>query len=184
MASLPLHRRLVLHTALEPRRARAAQHDVEAIGEAVELHGVVAVERGDELADRGLARHRAQDRALRYQRITLEIHLRDQPLRPAVARNRIVNVRGAPVVDAVAPWIGAGLDRTVHVMAVAVGQYAAAAAEVGIDRRDVRVVPVPVAAAGIRLPHLDQRVLHRPAEFVPYVAVDDDALADRKATVR
>src|SRR4029079_695100 len=139
MASLPLHRRLALHAALEPRRARAAQHDVEAVREAVELYGIVAVEHGDELADRGLARYRAQDRALRNQRIALEVHLRDQPLRPAVARDRIVNVRGSPVVDAVAPRVRAGLDRAVHVVTVAVRQHAAAAAEVRVDRRDVRV---------------------------------------------
>ena len=97
------------------------------------------------------------------QRIALEIHLRDEPLRPAVARDRVVDVRGTPVVDAVAPRVGAGLDGAEEVVAVRVGQRAAAAAEIRIDRRDVPVLLVPVAAAGVRLPDLDQRVAHRPA---------------------
>ena len=74
---------------------------------------------------------------VRDQRIALEVHLRDEPLHPAGARDRIVDVRGPPVVDAVAPRIGPGLDRPVDVVAVAVGEHAAAAAEVRIDRRDV-----------------------------------------------
>ena len=117
------------------------------------------------------------------QRVALEVHLRDQPLHPALARDRVVDVRRAPVVDAVAPRVGAGLDGAKRVVAVVVGQHPAAAAEVRVERADVLVLLVPVAAAGVALPDLDQRVRDRPAELVLDIAVDDDALADRHAAL-
>ena len=122
----------------------------------------------------------AHDRAAGDQRVTLEVHLRDEPLHPAIARDRVVDVRGAPVVDAVAPGIRAGLDRAVGVVAVLVGQHAAAAAEVRVERADVLVLLVAIAPARVGLPHLDQRILHRPAELVAHMAVHDDALAHRQ----
>ncbi len=64
------------------------------------------------------------------------------------------------------------------VVAGVVGQRAAAAAEIRIDRRQIGVLLVPVAAAGIGLPELDQRVRHAAAGLVEHAAVDDDALAD------
>ena len=152
-----------LYGVLEQRRARAAQHDVEPVGQQSSWHERVAVERRDQPLDRRLVVDRVQDRARRDQRIAFEVHLRDEPLHPARARDRIVDVRRAPVVDAVAPRVGARLDRAVEVVAVVVGQRAAAAAEIRVDRRDVAVLLVPVAAAGVRLPHLDQRIGHGPA---------------------
>ena len=125
-----------------------------------------------------------EDRATGDQRVAFEVHLRDQPLHPAVARDRIVDVRRSPVVDAVAPGVGAGADRAVGVVAVLVGQHAAAAAEVRVERADVLVLLVAIAAAGIGLPDLDQRVLHRTVELVAHEAVHDDALADRQAVLR
>jgi hypothetical protein len=40
-----------------------------------------------------------------------------------------------------------------------------------------------IAAAGIGLPDLDQRVRHAAAVFVEHMAVHDDALAERLALV-
>ena len=168
-----------LHVVLEQRRALAAQDDVEAVGAAVELDEGADVLQRDQAADLLLARRDAEDRAAADQRVALEVHLRDEPLHPAVAGDRVVDVRRPPVVDAVAPRVRAGLDRAVRVVAVLVGEHAAAAAEVRVERADVLVLLVPVAAAGVALPDLDQRVLQRPAELVVHVAVDDDALADR-----
>jgi hypothetical protein len=42
---------------------------------------------------------------------------------------------------------------------------------------------VDIAAAGIGLPQLDQRVGHAAAVFIEHVAVHDDAFADRFALV-
>ena len=90
---------------------------------------------------------------------------------------------GRQELTRVAPRIGAGLDGAEGVVAVLVGQRPAAAAEVRIDRGEIGVVAVPVAAAGIGLPDLDQRVRHRPAVLVQHVAVHDDAFADRLAVL-
>ena len=78
---------------------------------------------------------------------------------------------------------GPGLMVAKRVVAVGVGQHAATAAEVGVEGADVLVLLVSVAAAGVGLPDLDQRVFQRPAELIVHVAVDDDPLADRHAAL-
>ena len=83
----------------------------------------------------------------------------------------------------VAPWVRAGLDRDEAVAALVVGEAAAGAGEVRVERRGVLVDLVPVAAGRVRLPDLDQRVAHRPAVLVEHAAGDDDPLAERLALV-
>ena len=61
--------------------------------------------------------------------------------------------------------------------------HAAGAGEVGIERRGVLVDGVDVAAGGVALPDLDQRVGHGPSVLVEHAALDDDALAQRLAGV-
>ena len=53
----------------------------------------------------------------------------------------------------------------------------------GIERRVVTVDAMRVAAGGVRLPELDERVAHGAAVFVDHAPLDDDALADRSAAV-
>ena len=67
--------------------------------------------------------------------------------------------------------------------AFGIGLRAAGAGEIRIKRRGMLIDDVDVAAAGIGLPHLDQRIRHAAAVFVEHVAVDDDALAERLALV-
>src|SRR5690606_36210924 len=66
---------------------------------------------------------------------------------------------------------------------VLVGQRAATAAEIGIERREVAFALVAIAAAGVGLPDFDQRVGHRAGVFVEHLTVDDDALTDGVAAV-
>ncbi|MNO75018.1 hypothetical protein D3C76_660420 [compost metagenome] len=94
-----------------------------------------------------------------------------------------MDVRRAPVIRAVAPWVRAGLDGAEAVVAVAVGQATANATEVRVQRGQVAVVLVPVAAAGVGLPHFYQGVGHRFAVLVDNPAGNDDALTDWQATV-
>ena len=96
------------------------------------------------------------------QRIAGEIHLRHEPRRERRPEQRKMDVRRPPRVVVVAPRILAGLDRDEAVAALGVGQRAAAAGEIGIDRRVVVVARVRIAAGGVGLPDLDQRV-RRPA---------------------
>ena len=95
-----------------------------------------------------------------------------------------MDMRGSPVVDAVAPWIRTGFDRPVDVVAVAIRQGAPAAAKIRIDRRNVVVVAMTVAAACVGLPHFDQRIRHAASELVEHMPVDDDPFADRQAALR
>ena len=66
-------------------------------------------------------------------------------------------------------------------MALGIGLRAAGAGEIRIERRGMLVDDVDVAAAGIGLPELDQRVRDAAAVFIEHTAVHDDALAERLA---
>src|SRR5213076_2704310 len=79
------------------------------------------------------------------------------------------------------PRIGAGLDRDEFVAAIGIGGGAASTGEIRIERCWMLVALVVVAAAGVGLPDLDERVGHRPAVFVEHAPVHDDALAERLA---
>src|SRR3977135_781989 len=92
-----------------------------------------------------------------------------------------MDVGRPPAVDAVAKRVCAGLDRAKEVIAALIGQQPAAATEVRVDRRDIGVVAMAIAPAGIGLPDFDQRVGYRLAVAVEDVAVDDGLLANRFA---
>ena len=83
----------------------------------------------------------------------------------------------------ITPGVGAGLDGDEAVIAFRVGLRAAGAGEIRIERRGMLVDGVDVAAAGIGLPQLDQRVRHAAAVFIKHMAVHDDAFAERLALV-
>ena len=82
-------------------------------------------------------------------------------LRERAAEEREVDVRRPPRVRVVAPRIRARLDRDEAVAAVVVGQAAAGAGEVRVERRRVLVDVVVVAAGRVRLPDLDERAADR-----------------------
>src|SRR5271154_5060924 len=92
-------------------------------------------------------------------------------------------MRGAPDVLAVPPGIGAGLDRREVIAALIVGCATPGAAEVGVKRRGPAVGAVSVAAGGVGLPDLDERISQRLTLGVEYPAADGDALADRLTIV-
>ena len=90
---------------------------------------------------------------------------------------------GPPGVAVVLPRVGPGLDRGERVGAVGVGEAAAHAGEVRVDRRRVLVALVDVAPARVGLPDLDELVPHRTAVAVEDPAGDHHPLADRLAAV-
>src|ERR1700722_12272499 len=92
-----------------------------------------------------------------------------------------MNMRRPPGVDMVTKRVGTGLDGTERIVSVLVGDHAAAAAEIWIDRGKISIILVPVSSAGVGLPHLDQRVGNAAAVFVHDSAVNDGAFADRFA---
>src|SRR4051812_32671170 len=90
-----------------------------------------------------------------------------------------MDVGGPPAVNAVSKRVCAGLDGAEEIIASLIRQHPAAATEIRVDRSDIGVVAVAIASAGIGLPYLDERVRHRLAVAVKYVAVHDRLLTDR-----
>ena len=85
---------------------------------------------------------------------------------------------GAPGIDVVAERISAGLHRAKSIVAFVIREHAATAAEIGIDGREIGVVLVPIASAGVRLPELNKGARHAETGLVAHMAVHDNALAD------
>ena len=77
--------------------------------------------------------------------------------------------------------IRAGLDRDEPYRPSRVGDRAAGAREVRVERRRVLIDRVRVAAGRVRLPDLDERLRHGPAVLVEHAPFDDDPLAQRLA---
>ena len=126
-------------------------------------------------------RRALENRVERQQRVAREVHLRDEARAEMVAEQREVNMVRTPRVRVIAPRIRARLDRQKAIAAFVVGDAAACAEEVRVERRVVLVGLVHIAAGGIGLPDFDQRIAHRAAAFVEHAARHDDALAKRLA---
>ena len=77
----------------------------------------------------------------------------------------------------VAPRIRAGLDRDEAIVALVVGEGAARAQEIRIERRRMIVARVAIASRRIGLPDLHQGMRHAAAVFIHHPAGHDDALA-------
>ena len=77
-------------------------------------------------------------------------------------------------------WAGknAHADTPHRAIASRIGARAAAAVEIRIERRVVLVARMMVAAGGIALPQLDERMRDGASAFVEHATGDDDALTD------
>ena len=92
-------------------------------------------------------------------------------------------MRRAPVVWPVTPRVGAWFNCAETVIAFAVRQGAAHAAKIGVQRRQVAVVLVAIAAACVGLPDFNQGVRNRLAVLIAHPTRQDDPLTDRQTTV-
>src|SRR5260370_41454009 len=90
-----------------------------------------------------------------------------------------MDVRGAPGVLVVPQWISAGFDSDEPVPPLPIGQAAAGAGEVRVERRGVVVYRVDIPPGGVGLPYLHQRVSHRVAVAVDDATADDHPFAER-----
>src|SRR6185369_7324574 len=81
---------------LEAGRMASAQHDVEAVCQAVERLHALHVQLRDEAGNRRRILDRVDDGAARDQRIALEIELRDQALHEGMAEDRQMDVGRSP----------------------------------------------------------------------------------------
>ena len=96
------------------------------------------------------------------ERVSGEVHLGYEAAPESLPEQGEVYVGRAPGVVVVLPGVGPRLDRHEAVSSLVVGQAAAGAGEVGVQRGGMPVVLVDVAAGGVGLPDLDQAVPDRP----------------------
>src|SRR5690606_41349798 len=89
-----------------------------------------------------------------------------------------VDVRRPPGVDVVAPGVGAGPDGGEPVGALGVGEGAAHAGEVGVQRRVVLLAPMRVPPGRVGLPDLHQLPGDGASVAVQATPGDGDALPD------
>src|SRR5262249_27583463 len=162
-------------------RGRAAEHDIPAPAQRPLRLGCLMVVARDQTLPRRRGRDSIEDRILEEQRVVGEIHLSHQPRYPAWAEQREVDVRRPPGVGMILPWIRARPDGQEAVHAVCVGQAAADAEEVWVERPRPAIALVDVAPGGVGLPDLDQRVWDGAALRVEHAPGYDNALADRLA---
>ena len=117
------------------------------------------------------------------QRVAGKIHLRDQARENARAEQRKMNVRRTPRVGVIDPRIRARLDGLDEIAPLIVGEQAACAGEVGIQRRIVTIGFMAIAATGVRLPNFNQCAAKRTPIFIEHAPVDEDAFADGLAVM-
>ena len=120
-----------------------------------------------------------KDRIELKQRIAGEIHLRDQPCGERGAEEGKVNVLWAPGVVVIFPRVSAGPHCDKTVAAVFVGESAAFAGEIRVERRVVLVIFVQVASGGVGLPNFNEGFADGAAIFVDDASADSDAFAER-----
>ena len=98
-----------------------------------------------------------------------------------MAEQREVNMRRPPGIVVIAPRISARLHGKKLIAAFGVGDGAARAGEIRIERGGMLIDHVHIAPGSIGLPDLDQRIRHRLAVLIEHAAVHNDALAQRLA---
>src|SRR5579859_5560215 len=89
-----------------------------------------------------------------------------------------MDMRRTPGVAMVLPGIRARSNGQEAIDALSIGQAAPHAEEVGIERPRPLIASVQVAAGGVGLPDLQQRIRHRIATIIKDAARHDDTLAD------
>ena len=143
------------------------------------LRDVVSRSNAETMRSRGLRiAHGVEDRVVREQRVAREVHLGDEPLRERAPEQREVDVRRPPGVRMVPPRVGAGLDCDESVAPSASVRQRPPPLKFGSSGAGA-VDVVAVAAGGVGLPDLDERVAHRTAVLLDHPAADDDPLAQR-----
>src|SRR5258705_4028879 len=168
-----------LQLVFEQGLAAPTQHNIEAIGEALQRARCIEVEPCCQTICRRLVGDGCDDGIVGDERIPLEIHLGYQSFGEACSERRKMDVGRPPAVNAISKRVRAGLDRPEEVIAPLIGQHSTAAAEIRVDRSDIGVVAVAVASARTGLPYPDAGLGYRLAIAVQYVTRTDRLLADR-----
>jgi hypothetical protein len=160
-----------------------AQGDVKIIGSRIHRHGALHIHRRNQRFNRLGVLDRADDGSDREQRIAFEIKLRNQTLGKAMSEDRKMDMRRVPGVHAIRPRIRLRHNCPKLVFSIRSRNDPPATAKVGIKRRDIAFLVVPIPPARIRLPNLNQRAPGAPPEFVMHQGIDNDPRTDRAFAV-
>src|SRR5258706_7801491 len=90
-----------------------------------------------------------------------------------------MNVRGAPGILVIWPWVRARSDRHETVRSLIVRQQSTAAGKIGIERGGMTVELMAITSCGVCLPQFDQRVANWTTVFVHDLAADHDSFTER-----
>src|SRR5216684_2893354 len=90
-----------------------------------------------------------------------------------------MNVRGAPGILVISPWVRARSDRHETVRTLIVRQQSTAAGEIWIERRGMIVELMAITSCGVCLPQFDQRPANWMAVIVDNFPAHDDPFAER-----
>src|SRR5436309_4480012 len=134
-----------LQLVFEQGLAAPTQHNIEAVGEALQRARCIEVEPCCQTICRRLVGDGCDDGIVGDERISLEIHLGYQSLRKAGSKYRKMDVGRPPAVNAISKRVCAGLDCPKKVIAPLIGQHPTAAAELRVDRSEIGVVAVAIA---------------------------------------
>src|SRR5258705_12393414 len=143
-----------LQLVFEQGLAAPTQHNIEAVGEALQRARCIEVEPCCQTICRRLVGDGCDDGIVGDERIPLEIHLGYQSLREACSKHRKMDMGRPPAVNAISKRVRARFDRPEEVVAALIGQHPTAATEIRLDRSDICNVALTVAPAGICLPYL------------------------------
>src|SRR5699024_12638713 len=139
----------------------AAQDDVELVAQCPVFAGLVIVEDRDHALTLALW-HRVKDWVLEEHWIIREVHLSDQALTELATVQREVDVRWAPCIVVVAPWVGARLDGIEAVVTFSISQATGDTLKVWVQRSWPGVDPVAVASSSSSLTYLGHEIGVRP----------------------
>src|SRR5690606_22993639 len=144
----------------------ASEHDVKSIGKKIVRPACDHIQWRDQPVEAGSIPDCSSDRTQIDKRIAFKIHLGDQSLSKAVAEYGEVYMHRPPVIGAIWPGIGARADGQELIRAVLVRERSTATAKIGVERCQITILAVSVAACRIRLPDFDQRVPDRASMLI------------------
>src|SRR5215471_14824193 len=121
-------------TGLRRSCAVAAKHNIETKANCEFRFGCRPIKCCDQTRTGGRVLNAFENRIKDKQRVAWKVHLRNEPGENAGSKKRKVNMRGTPCVFVISPRVCAGLYGNKAIVALVVGEHAAASRKVRIER--------------------------------------------------
>jgi hypothetical protein len=172
---------LIVMPIFHRRSSPPAQHDIESVPQRFPRQRGSPIKLRNQTPPRRFIRRAIKYRIKFQQRVTGKVHLRHQPRGKCRTKKRKMNMRRAPGVVMIAPWIFSGANGHEAILPFGIGDSVPLARKIGIQRRTALIVAVQISPRCIRLPNLHKRIWQRPAIFVDHPPADHDTRTDRSS---